>query len=155
MGKVDLLSGLLQKSRAETTCRKYENGFNRWRKWAFCNGLGRGDILPAKSLSVFLYLFSIIQSANSSSSLIAAFYSIKLNHDLYDLKSPTNSKMVQNVLEAGKRIHAKPTNKKEPVTVATLSELYKRLYEDNDAKNQRIICACLLAFAGFLEALSF
>jgi integrase len=152
MSRVDLLPELLQKSRAETTCRKYENSFNRWRKWAFCNGLGRGDILPAKPLSVSLYLCSIIQSANSSSSQIAAFYSIKWYHDLHDLKSPTDSKMVQNVLEAGKRIHAKPINKKEPVTGAILTEVYKRLYEDNNAKNQRIICACLVAFAGFLRS---
>ncbi|XP_053378570.1 uncharacterized protein LOC123554439 [Mercenaria mercenaria] len=151
-GKVDLLPELLQKSRAENTCQKYKNSFDRWRKWAYCNGLGRGDILPAKPLSVSLYLCSIIQSANGSSSVIAAFYGIKWFHDLYDLKSPTESKLVQNVLEAGKRILAKPVIKKEPITISILFDLHKRLYEENNAKNQRIICACLIAFAGFLRS---
>lgn len=149
---MDLLPGLLQKSRADSTCKKYENSFIRWKNWAFCNGFGRSDILPAKPLSVSLYLCSLIQSANGSSSIISAFYGIKRFHDLYDLKSPTESKLVQNVLEAGKRILAKPCSKKEPVTIGILTDLYKRLYVENNAKNQRIICACLIAYAGFLRS---
>lgn len=152
LGKVDLLPELLQKSRADNTSKKYQNSFERWRKWVLCNGLGRGDILPAKPLLVALYLSSIIQSANTPSSVIAAFYGIKWYHDLYDIKSPTDSKLVQNVLEAGKRILAKPINKKEPVTIDILQKVYEKVYEEGNAKSQRIICACLVAYAGFLRS---
>ena len=57
-----------------------------------------------------------------------------------------------NVLESAKRILSRYTLKKEPVTVEILSRLYTGLYIENNVKNQRIICACLVAFSGFLRS---
>lgn len=99
---MDLLPALLRKSRTVYTNRKYENGFIRWNKWALCNGLGSGDTLPGKVFPVVTYLSSLIQNANTPSPIISAFYSIKWFHDLYYLKSPTESKLVINILEAAK-----------------------------------------------------
>ncbi|XP_068203660.1 uncharacterized protein [Palaemon carinicauda] len=151
-GKVDLLPDLLQKSRAVSTSRKYENSFIRWNKWALNSGLGREDILPAKAFTVAIYLCSLIQCASSPASVISAFYAIKWFHEMYDFKSPTDSQLVCNVLEAGKRILSKPVVKKEPVTVGILLKVYNGIYEDYNLKSQRIICACLLAFAGFMRS---
>lgn len=144
--KVDLLPDVLRRSRAENTCQKYENAFIRWKNWGLSNGLGSGDILPAKALPVAIYLTSLIQTANTPSPIITTFYALKWYHGIYDLKSLTDSKTVINVLEAAKRILAKPTNKKLPMT------MYKRLFEFGNIKNQRIICASLLAFAGFMRS---
>lgn len=152
VGEVDLLPELLQKSRAVSTCRKYENSFNRWKNWALNSGVGRGDILPAKALTVAIYLSSLIQTLSSPAPLIAAFYSIKWYHDLFGLDSPTDSKLVCNVLEAGKRLLSRPVVKKEPITVDILLNMYNKEYKVNDIRNQRIICACLVAFAGLMRS---
>jgi hypothetical protein len=78
-------------ARAPGTSRKYENGLNRWRKWAISNGLGSRDILPASAFPVALYLTSLSQSANSASPVISAYYSLKWIHDINGVRSPTSS----------------------------------------------------------------
>ena len=103
VGKMDLLPDLLMESKSQNTSISYFRGFNKWRQSAHSNGLGSGDILPARALHVALYLTSIIQNANSPSPLIHAFYSLKLIHNLGDYSSPTDSQLVKNILEAGKR----------------------------------------------------
>ena len=106
--RVYLLPDVLQKSRADSTNKKYSSAFLRFHKWALCNELGSGDILPAKIFPVAIYLASLIQTANSPGPVITAFYAIKWFHDLYGFESPTNSKLVVNILEASKRILSKP-----------------------------------------------
>ena len=91
-GKVDILPKILFKSRADSTCHKDECSFIRWKKWALSNGLGRGDILPAKAFTVAIYLSSLIQSCKRPSPLISAFYAIKWYHDIFNYESPTYSK---------------------------------------------------------------
>lgn len=150
--RVDLLPGLLKQSRAGSTSKKYELGFKRWKLWALHNGLGGGDILPASALPVALYLSSIMQSANTPGPVITAFYSIKWVHELFDMKAPTDSKMVINILEAAKRMLSKPVSKKDPITIELLSKMYHCLYKEGNLKNQRIICASLVAFSGFLRS---
>lgn len=150
--RVHLLPEVLRKSRSDSTDKKYSSAFVRFHKWGLCNGLRSRDILPAKAFTVAIYLASLIQTANSPSPVIAAFYAIKWFHDMYGLVSPTNSKLVVNVLESAKRILSKYTFKKEPVTVEILSRLYTGLYLENNVKNQRMICACLVAFSGFLRS---
>ena len=150
--RVHLLPDILRKSRADSTDKKYHGAFSRFHKWALSNGLRSRDILPAKAFTVAIYLVSLIQSSNSSSSVVAAFYGIRWFHDLYGLESPTNSNLVVNVLEAAKRILSKHTIRKEPITVDILTSLYLRLYSENDLKSQRMICACLVGFSGFLRS---
>ena len=105
--KVVLLPEILRRSRADNSCRKYELGFLRWKKWADSNGVGSRHILPAQVFSFALYLVSLIRTASTPSPVITAFYSIKWVHDISDMKLPTDSKIVINVLEAAKRILAK------------------------------------------------
>ena len=150
--KVSLLTELLEGSRANSTCMSYKRGFKRWAAWALSNGLSGEDILPAKAFHVALYLSSLVQSANTPSLVINAYYSIKWFHELFDFSSVTNSKLVSNVLEAARRKLSKPVNKKEPVTVELLSKVFSSLYREGDLKSQRTICAFLLAYSGFLRS---
>lgn len=147
-----MLPQLLVGSRAENTCSAYRRGFLRWRKWASSNGLDSKDTLPAKALHVALYLASLIQTANSPSPIINAFYSIKWFHELFDFNSPTDSKLVLNILEAAKRKLSKPIRKKEPVTIELLNKVFDSLFEIRNIKNQRFISACLLGYAGFMRS---
>jgi integrase len=150
--RVTLLPEILLQSRAESTRKSYTNAFNRWRKWAISNGIGSGDILPARALPVAVYLTSLMQFAKTPKPIVNAFYSIKWFHDINDLHSPTDSKLVINVLESAKRILSKPINKKEPVTVDLLQSVHHDLYAEGNILSQRTICALLLAFAGFLRS---
>ena len=114
------------------------------------NGLGSRDIFPAKALHVAIYLASIIQTANSPSPLIHAFYSLKWIHNIGGHDSPTDSYLVKNVLDAGKRRLSKPVCKKEPITTEIIEKIYKDLYQVN--KTLRTLCAILVAYAGFLRS---
>ena len=91
--------------------------------------------MPAQVFSFELYLVSLIQTASTPSPVITAFYSIKWVHEISDVKSPTDSKTVIIVLEAAKRILAKPKNKKEPISVEILMSIYRRLYRFWHLKN--------------------
>ena len=134
-----ILPELLQKSRADSTVKKYGHAFEKVRKWVICNGLGSSDALPAEACMVATYLASLIKESNSSSSVISAFYAIKWYHDINGLFSPTDSKLVVNVLESGKRILGKETIKKQPVTIEIIYFVYKTLYEYGNIKSQHII----------------
>lgn len=57
-----------------------------------------------------------------------------------------------NILAAGKRKLARPVIKKEPVTIRMLSDMFDFLFMEGNSKNQRIICASLLGYAGFLRS---
>ena len=67
--------------------------------------------------------------------------------------SPTDAVLVENVLEGPKRRLATSTNKKDPVTLEMLSNLYRKLFSEGNLYYQRIICACLTAYAGILLVL--
>jgi hypothetical protein len=142
----------LRNSRARGTDKKYTGAFLRFQKWALCNGLGSRDTLPAKILTVAIYLASFVQTVNSPSPIVSAFYSIKCFHDMYGLISPTESKLVLYVLEASKRLLSKPVKRKEHINVEIINSIYDRLYVENNIKSQRIICAILISYAGFLRS---
>ena len=86
------------------------------------NGFGSSDILPAKAFTVALYLVSVIQTTSSPSPVVTAFYAIKWHHDMFGFNSPTDSKLLVNLLESGKRILTKAKMKKEPITVDDFKE---------------------------------
>lgn len=69
-------------------------------------------------------------------------------HEINGFISLTYSSLVSNA----KRKLAKRVVKKEPVTTDLLLAVYSQLYEEGNLKNQRILCAFLLAFSGFLRS---
>ena len=86
---------LLLESRSQKTSKSYFQGFRKWKEWVKSNNLGRGDIFPAKALHVAIYLAAIIQTANSPSPFISAFYSLKRVHYIEDQISSTDSQLVK------------------------------------------------------------
>jgi integrase len=83
--------------------------------------------------------------------VIQAFYSIRWAHYVISVISPTESFLVKNILEGAKRRLCVPTVKKDPVTPELLPKMYDSLFSANNVYNQRTICACLLAYAGFMR----
>lgn len=150
--RASYLPELLQNSRADSTVKKYKLYFQKFHKWALSNGLGREDVLPARSFPVAIYLTSLIQNGSSLGVVISTFYAIKWHHEINGLESPTDSKLVCNVLESGKRILGKPSVKKEPITIEIISLVHQRIFEHGNIKSQRIICAILLGYSGFMRS---
>ena len=93
--------------------------------------------MPAKAFHVALYVALIIQTADSASPVIKAFYSIKWFHDMFDLVSPTTSSLVLNILESAKRKLARPVRKEEPITTELLTKMFHSLYVAGNAKNAK------------------
>jgi integrase len=77
--------------------------------------------------------------------VIQAFYSIRWAHYVISVISPTESFVAKSILGEAKTRLCVPTVKKEPVT-----ELLQKMY-DSLLSDQRAMCACLLAYAGFMR----
>ena len=128
------------------------NVFENGRRGLIQTIWGAETFFPAKALHVAIYLAAIIQTANSPSPVIHAFYSLKWVHNIGDQISPTDSQLVKNILEAGKRRLSKPICKKEPMTIELIQKVYESLITEENAYNMRSICVILVAYAGFLRS---
>ena len=146
----ELIPDLLKDAKADTTSTKYYNGFIRWKRWAEANAIQ--EFLPAKYFHMVVYLISLVQQANSPSPIMTAFYSIRWEHTLIGVESPTCNPLVKNILEAAKRRLAKPVKKKEPITPELLLAMYDKIYEPGNLFKLRIIVVCLLSYAAFLRS---
>ncbi|XP_071131746.1 uncharacterized protein [Mytilus edulis] len=149
--KIHLLPDLLTESKSNNTVQNYYYGFFRWKKWALSNGISSEFILPAKPIHVAIYLACLVQQNRTPSPINQAFYSIRWAHKIISVISPTDSDLVKNILEGAKRRLSVPIKKKEPITPDMLSQMFDRLYCENNLYNQRTISACLLSYSGFLR----
>lgn len=149
--KIHLLPDLLTESKSNNTVQNYYYGFLRWKKWALSNGISSEFILPAKPIHVAIYLACLVQQNRTPSPINQAFYSIRWAHKIISVISPTDSDLVKNILEGAKRSLSVPIKKKEPITPDMLSQMFDRLYCENNLYNQRTISACLLSYSGFLR----
>ncbi|CAG2254074.1 unnamed protein product [Mytilus edulis] len=149
--KIHLLPDLLTESKSNNTVQNYYYGFLRWKKWALSNGISSEFILPAKPIHVAIYLACLVQQNRTPSPINQAFYSIRWAHKIISVISPTDSDLVKNILEGAKRRLSVPIKKKEPITPDMLSQMFDRLYCENNLYNQRTISACLLSYSGFLR----
>ncbi len=137
-------------ARADSTCRSYNNGFKRFRVWAESHGLSA--CVPVTPLHCALYLLSLVQSSDSISPVINAFYSLRYVHVVVGLASPTENTLVQNVLEAGKRKLCKPVSKKKPITISQIRSLFFMSNCQSCLKDSRLMTMILVAFCGFLRS---
>lgn len=82
--------------------------------------------------TVSLFLTSLVQQRVSSSVLEAFYYSINWIHSQASCINPCEEKFLKLTLEGGKRILAKPVNKKEPITIDILLKLKEEYQKDPD-----------------------
>lgn len=88
----------------------------------------------------------------SSSVLESFYYSINWIHSQASCINPCGEQFLKLTLECGKRILAKPVNKKEPITIDILIKLKEEYQKDPDnALKLRVFLMCLLGFSGFLR----
>ena len=97
---VQILPGVLFKSKAANTAKKYERGFNTWRKWV--SQFMEIVIFPACSVYVSLFFLSLIQESVSCSIIDEVHYGLKWVHDLAGQPDPCNSSFVASLIESAK-----------------------------------------------------
>jgi integrase len=142
------LPSVLVHSRAESTTSAYFGVFSAWKRWATANHVVH---LPAKPLTVSLYLLSKIQEGDSYAVCKAAFYGLKYFHTIQLQPDPTEDALVRNMLEAAKRLDTHVAKKKEPLTIGILHEFHTYCTTTASLSNMRLLCMCLLGFSGFLR----
>ena len=144
------LPAVLLKSKADSTARKYEKGFDTWRKWA--SQFKEIVIFPTSIVHVSLFFLSLIQESASCSTIDEVHYGLKWVHDLAALPDPCNSSLVLPLIESAKRLLSIPVEKKEPVTPEVIQLLFAK-YGSSSASlsDLRVLTLCVLGYAGFIE----
>lgn len=104
------LPAVLLKSKVANTNKKYERGFNAWRKWA--SQFKEIVIFPASSVYVSLFFLSLIQDSVSCSIIDEVHYGLKWVHDLAGQPDPCSSPVVVQLLESVKGFSSFPLKRK-------------------------------------------
>lgn len=142
------MAGYLLQSKADSTVRKYSLTFAQFEKYCDLNSLVSK---PASPVVVAMYITHLLDQGKTESVISSAVYGIKWAHNVNDLADPTDSNIVNLLMETSKRIASKPVKKKDVVTTEMLQELCS-LYQDcDDIVDLRDLCMITLAYAGFLR----
>ena len=88
--------------------------------------------------------------ASSASPINQAVYNIDWLHRSAGCPKVSFQCMVQPMMNASKRILAKPKCRKEPITPKILRQLAERLKDKSCTASSRTLALCIIDFAGFL-----
>lgn len=144
------LPSVLVESKAKNTRKKYERGFAAWRDWA--KDFPEVQVIPANSLYISLFFVSLIQNGSSCAILNEIHYGLKWFHELGGYTDPCRCPLVENVLEAGKRILSMRVKKKEPITPDNMCALFdKHASASANLSDLRVLTICVLGYTGFLR----
>ena len=137
-------------SRAKNTVDKYYSYFRQWEKW--CDQFPEVHPMPANEYQVAIFMSSLIQNGQSSGIVESVFYAIKHFHKMNLLEDPLKSSLCECIVEAAKRTCKKPTNKKEPISVEQLKQVYEEIGKDKCSLiDLRTFTMMILSFVGFLR----
>ena len=144
------LPAVLLKFKADSTARKYEKGFDTWRKWA--SQFKEIVIFPASIVHVSLVFLSLIQESASYSTIDEVHYGLKWVHDSAALPDPCNSSLVLPLIESAERLLIIPVKKKEPATPEVIQLLFAKFGSSSASLSDlQVLTLCVLGYAGFIE----
>jgi hypothetical protein len=109
--------------------------------------------LPARPLTVALYLTKILRSATSPSPVLSCSGAIFLHHHLSGLPSPTSHPMVAMSPEISRRTKVAGQNQKKPLLASHIRRLFGFWRFSPDATLfdlMRFVAICV-SYAGFLR----
>jgi len=144
----DVLPGVLRRSRAESSARKYDGGFRRWSSWAEEQHIQN---LPADPLHIALYLVELIQSATSPSPVTTAIYSISWAHKTEGLADPTANDIVQRVHQGAQRLLSSRRVRKTPVSKAEVTKMLQCLNIASALSDLQTAVLITVGYAGLLR----
>lgn len=141
------LPSILVQDRAPKTVSSYVRAYQAWKKWAFQFS---ATPLPADPSVFSLYMVHLIQQGSSVSSLNSAIYGASWVHKKSGFRELSSCPVVQQVAEAGRRILAKPPNRKKALEVCQVKRVISRL-EKSDLAGIQVAALFALGFFGFLR----
>lgn len=142
-----ILPGILVQDRAEKTVSTYVNAFGRWKEWAIRHGV---VALPADPVSFSLYLVYLIQQVRSVAAINSIVYGVGWVHKKGGFVELAQHPLVKQVVEAARRILARPAKRKAPLEIDMVRKLVNRLQQGNLAELQ-LATLIALGFFGFLR----
>ena len=104
-------------NRANRTVIKYLHAFQRWKTWARANGL---EPIPGRPHLFVLYLQYLGEETNSKKIVVSAGNAVSWVHVSACMTFSSTWPFVRATLEGLQGLLAKPTVKKEPVTVEVI-----------------------------------
>lgn len=142
-----ILPGILVKDRAEKTVHTYISAYRRWKQWAIQHGV---VALPADPVPFALYLVYLIQQVRSVASVNSIVYGVSWVHKKGGFPEPSQHPLVKQIVDAARRILAKPATRKTPFDTDLVRRLVQRLQQGNLAELQ-LATLIALVFFGFLR----
>lgn len=141
------LPAVLVRDRAATTVSSYLRAYRSWKSWA-----SRHDAvsLPADSMVFTLYIVSLIQQTRSVSSVNSAVYGVSWVHKKSGYQEPSEYPVVKQVVDAARRILARPAERKEPLSSVLVRKVISRL-EKGNLGDLQLAALFSLGFFGFLR----
>ncbi len=144
----DEIPGIILQDRAPRTVRKYQESFQRWQAWAESKGLCS---LPATGQEVALYVAFLLRTAKTMSTIHSAIYGIAWAHKKAGKTSPTEHTLVQQMIEASKRIvGVKSVNRKQPLEAKHVKTIIAK-FGDGNLGQLQIATLITLGFSAFLR----
>ena len=142
-----VLPTFLVQDRAPATISPYLRAYRSWRSWAVQHN---ASALPADPVVFTLYVVSLVQLARSVSAVNSAIYGVSYVHKKSGIPEPSEYPVVKQLVDAAKRVLAKPKTRKKPLTVTQVRALVARLERGTVADFQLAVMFSL-GFFGFLR----
>ena len=122
------LPAVLVRDRTATTVATYLRAYKSWKSWA-----SRHDaaFLPADCVVFALYELSLIQQAWSVSSVNSAVYGVGWVHKKSGYREPSEYPIVKQVVDAARRILARPAERKEPLSSVLVRKVISHFEKGN------------------------
>ena len=142
-----VLPGILVQDRADKTVKTYLGAYRRWKQWAIHRGVVP---LPAETVPFALYLVFLIQQERSVAAVNSIVYGVSWVHKKGGFLEPAQHPLVKQLMEAARRILAKPATRKSPLGADLVRKLVLRLEQGSLAELQ-LASLIALGFFGFLR----
>lgn len=143
----------LLSSRASSTVKTYVAQYRKFIQFVLDHRkLTRA--LPFCSTVISQYLTHLLLTKKTHNVILQAYCALKWIHDLLPLDTnPADTAMIKNIVEASKRLHSKPSSRKEPLSIQSLEAIVSRFAAaDSDLKDIRTALLFVLGFSGLFRA---
>ena len=140
------LPAVLVHDHAVTTVVTYLHAYKSWKSWASCHDAA---FLPADPVVFTLHIISLIQQTRSVSSVNSAVYGVSWVHKKSGYQEPGEYSVVKQVVDAARRILARPAGCKEPLTSVLVQKVISHL-EKGKLGDLQLAALFSLGFFGFL-----
>ena len=142
-----VLPSVLLQDKAPKTVNSYLRAFGAWKCWAEqC----RVSVLPVEPVVFSLYLVKLIQENKSVSTINSAVYGVSWVQKKVGQPQVSENPFVTQVVEAARRILARPPERKTPLTAEQVMRLISRL-EKGSLADVQVAVIFAMGFFGFLR----